>query len=108
MSELLTKEVEWGRMPVKGFTKKDLINKNSGGLKLVRIMPGCEYPLHRHANKTEYAFVLEGTLQATVGDVVYKGEQGAFYQFPTGEIHGLKNPGDVETIALVGSLKDEE
>lgn len=108
MSELLTSKLEWEKMPVNGFTKKDLISNSSGGLKLVKIMPGCEYPLHRHPNKTEFAYVLEGTLQATIGDTVYKGQSGAFYQFPCGEIHGLKNPGEVETIAIIGALKEEK
>lgn len=107
MSELLTKQVEWKKMPVEGFAMKELISKDSGGVKLVKIMPGCAYPLHRHPNKTEFAFVLEGTLQATVGENVYNGESGAFYQFPKGELHGLKNPGEIETIAIIGALKDE-
>jgi quercetin dioxygenase-like cupin family protein len=107
MNEINSNNIDWESMPVKGFEGKPLIDHKSGGLKMVRIQPGCEFPLHQHPNKTEFAFVLEGTLEAAIGEKTYTGHKGTFYQFPVGMNHRLKNPADHETIVLIGALKDE-
>jgi quercetin dioxygenase-like cupin family protein len=108
MYEINSNKLDWESMPVKGFEGKPLINHKSGGLKIVRIQPGSEFPLHQHPDKTEFAYVLEGTLEATIGDKIYTGESGTFYQFPVGMNHRLKNPADNEAVVLIGALKDEK
>jgi quercetin dioxygenase-like cupin family protein len=100
--------MEWEPMPVTGFAGKPLMTHKNGGLKVVRIQPGAEFPLHQHPDKTEFAYVLEGTLETTIGEKIYTGKTGSFYQFPVGVSHRLKNPAESETVVLVGSLKDEQ
>jgi quercetin dioxygenase-like cupin family protein len=95
-------------MRVPGFFGKALIETDSGSLRLVKIEPQSAYPVHRHPDKTEFAFVLQGVLQAEIAGEVYTGERGTFYRFPCGSLHGLKNPGQEETIVLIGGLKERE
>lgn len=108
MDEINVHKMEWSSMPVKGFEGKPLLDHKNGGFKMVKIQPGAAYPLHRHPNKTEFAYVLEGTLEATIGDTEKIGTAGFFYQFPAGITHGLKNPGETETIVLIGALSEEK
>lgn len=108
MNEVNSTQLKWEAMPIEGFEGKNLLSLKQGGFKMVRIQPGAKFPVHQHPDKTEFAFVLEGTLEATIGDEVYLGEKGMFYQFPRGCKHGLKNPGDVETIVLIGALAADE
>ncbi|HJV45964.1 MAG TPA: cupin domain-containing protein [Bacillota bacterium] len=108
MGEVNPQQLSWKAMAVKGFEGKGLIDLSGGGLKMVRLQPGATYPVHQHPEKTEFAFVLEGTLEATVADQVYIGQRGMFYSFPVGIQHGLRNPSEEETVLLVGAIKDTE
>lgn len=108
MNEVSFHNLQWNPMPVKGFEGKPLIDHKNGGLKMVKINPGSEFPLHQHPDKTEFAFVLEGTLEATIGDTKNIGKAGTFFQFPVGITHGLKNPAETDTIVLIGSFSEEK
>ncbi|MEY2196008.1 cupin domain-containing protein [Neobacillus sp. BF23-41] len=108
MNEICIHKMEWIPMPVIGFEGKLLIEHKNGGLKMVKIMPGSVFPLHQHPDKTEFAYVIEGTLEATIGDTKKKGNTGTFYQFPIGINHSLKNPSETETIVLIGSFSEEK
>ena len=37
---------------------KTLLDKENGGLKLVKVIPLVNYPIHQHPNKTEFIYVL--------------------------------------------------
>lgn len=106
MNEINTHELQWKAMLIKGFVGKNLLEHENGSFKIVKIQPGATFPLHQHPEKTEFAYVLKGTLEATIGDQVYTGGSGMFYRFPTGIQHGLRNPGQVETVVLIGAIKD--
>lgn len=106
MSHTNVQDLPWAEMPLAGFSGKGLLDLPNGSFKMVKIEPGSEYPIHKHPDKTEFAYVVAGTLEATIGDQVTQGESGAFFIFPVGERHGLKNPGSVDTLVLIGAVKD--
>ena len=106
MSYLHTNQIKWMDMPVDGFTAKELFNHENGTFKAVKLEPKAKYPIHQHADKTEYAYVIEGELEATIGENKYKGVPGSFMTFPVGVKHGLHNPSDSQTILLIGAVKD--
>lgn len=108
MLEINTLTGSWKSMPIEGIVAQELIEKTNGTFKIVKLQPGAIYPLHVHPDKTEYVYVLEGTLEATIEETKFVGETGKFFQFPVGKRHGLKNPGGKETILLVGAIRDEE
>ena len=51
-------------------------------------------PLHRHANEDEYSYVLEGRLDAQLGDDVVEAGPGELVQKPRGQEHAFWNAGD--------------
>ncbi|MDR7002038.1 cupin domain-containing protein [Neobacillus niacini] len=108
MVEINIDDLEWKAMPVKGFEGKPLMNHKNGSMKIVKIQPGSEFPLHQHPDKTEFAYVLDGLLEATIGDTTYTGKSGSFYQFPIGVNHGLKNSSNSDTIVIIGAFIDEK
>jgi quercetin dioxygenase-like cupin family protein len=107
MSEINTQQLAWQGVPVKGFESKMLLELGNGTFKMIKIEPGMSYPLHHHPDKTEFVYVLEGTLGAAIGEENFVGSTGMFYRFPVGLKHGLSNPGDTDTVLLVGAIKDE-
>jgi quercetin dioxygenase-like cupin family protein len=108
MNEINTHKIDWESMPVRGFEGKPLMEHLNGSLKIVKIQPGSNYPLHQHPDKTEFAYVIDGILEATIGDTTFTGKNGYFYQFPVGIKHALNNPTERETIVLIGSFKEEK
>lgn len=106
MSSIDTNQLDWMGMKVNGIFSKDLLSHENGTFKMVRLEPQAKYPIHQHPDKTEFAYVLEGVLEATIGENVYTGEPGAFLTFPVGAKHGLHNPTDKETVVLIGAVKD--
>lgn len=106
MSYIKTDQMEWKTMPVQGIYGKELFNQENGSFKLVKLEANANYPIHQHPDKTEFAYVLEGELEATIGENVYTGTTGAFFTFPVGNKHGLHNPTQKLTVVLIGAVKD--
>ena len=101
-----SEQIEWVSGKVKGFAERDLIDLDNGGLKMVKVDAFTEYPTHRHPEKTEYIFVLEGTPQIEIGEDTYIGEKGDFFILPKAINHSIKNITDYECKLLVGSIKN--
>lgn len=100
-----TKEMNWETSKVNGIFSRNLLDDKNGTFKMIKLAPNSTYPIHRHPDKTEFAYVLQGTLAATIGEEEFTGEEGAFFTFPVGTMHGLRNMDqDKETIILVGSI----
>lgn len=108
MNEIVTDKLDWESTKVEGIESKALLSLEGGTFKMIKLRPKASYPLHQHPDKSEFVYVLEGILQATIGDEVYTGGSGVFYRFPVGNKHGLHNPGETETIILVGAIKDQQ
>lgn len=101
-----TSSLKWETGKVKGFKGKELIDMSKGGLKLVKVNPFATYPSHIHPDKTEYAYVLEGSPKMTIGETIYTGEKGDFFIFPKSIKHSIDNPHAIECTLLVGAIKD--
>lgn len=106
MSYVNAHQLGWNDMPVTGIAAKDLFAHENGTFKVVKLEPYAKYPIHQHADKTEYAFVIEGVLEAKIGENKYIGMPGAFFTFPVGIKHGLHNPNEKQTVILIGAVKD--
>ena len=50
--------MDWEIGKVKGFSGKNLINLENGGLKKVKVDSSSTYPSHLHPNKTEFIYFL--------------------------------------------------
>ena len=57
------------------------------------LAPGQGPPLHRHLDRDEYFFVLEGTYHLTVGDQEADIGPGTLAFVPRGTMHGFTNTG---------------
>ncbi len=57
------------------------------------LAPGQGPPLHRHLDRDEYFFVLEGTYHLTVGDQESDIGPGTLAFVPRGTMHGFTNTG---------------
>lgn len=108
MNYIDSNQIEWKSMPVKGIKGKELFNIENGSFKKVMLEPNSSYPIHKHPNKTEFAYVLEGKLGVTIGDKEYTGESGDFFIFPVDVNHGLSNSSQASTVVLIGAVKDEK
>ena len=74
--------LDWEIGKVKGFSGKNLINLENGGLKKVKVDSSSTYPSHLHPNKTEFIYVLEGNPKITIGQNNYNGEKDDFFILP--------------------------
>ncbi|TAM58579.1 cupin domain-containing protein [bacterium] len=99
-------DLAWEPTSVAGYEQKWLVKRDGGTYKLIRIQPGARFPLHRHPDRTEYAYVLEGVLEATIEGRTFRIAPHGFAEIPAGVEHGLYNPGPAPTIAQVGAIKD--
>jgi len=98
--------LSWSAGKVKGFHGKEFINLEKGSVKLVKIDPLATFPEHLHPEKTEYAFVIEGTPEFMIDNESYYSEAGDFFIFPTGKKHEIKNNTNETCILLIGSIKN--
>ena len=105
-SKISEETLTWTEGNVKGFQSKSLIDLNNGTVKLVRVDPQSSYPLHRHPDKTEYAYVISGNLQFTIGDGTYDGVPGDFFIFKIRTTHAISNLTDKSGIILIGAIKE--
>jgi mannose-6-phosphate isomerase-like protein (cupin superfamily) len=58
-------------------------------------------PPHRHGNESEGFYVIEGTIEALVGDRRVRAEAGSFAFVPPGTTHTYSNPTDQPARILV-------
>lgn len=98
-------QLEWSTGNVKGFQGKELLNINNGSFKLIKISPLSAYPIHVHPDKTEYAYVLEGTPEFIIENTEYTSVPGDFFIFPLKMEHAIKNNTHLECLLLVGAVK---
>ena len=101
-----TNLMDWEIGKVKGFSGKNLINLENGGLKKVKVDSCSTYPSHLHPNKTEFIYVLEGNPKITIGQNHYNGEKDDFFILPNSKKHSINNPNDSECFLLVGSINN--
>ena len=96
--------MSWESGKVEGFSGKNLIDLDNGGLKLVKVDPFATYPTHLHPNKTEYVYVLEGHPQIVIDETKYVGTVGDFFILPYAVEHSIANPSDEKCQLLVGAI----
>ena len=101
---LRDQEGTWQTTNVKGVLGKDLVAFPEGTVKLIRLVPGAEYPTHQHPGRTEYAYVLGGKPTLTVAGEAYEAEPGDFVTFPADTPHSLANQDPEEALLLVGAV----
>ena len=104
-NHIKTESLVWETGKVKGFSGKNLINLENGGLKMVRVKAQSNYPTHLHPEKTEYIYVIEGSPKITIGEVNYNGVKGDFFILPNAIKHSIENNTDEECQLLVGAIK---
>jgi quercetin dioxygenase-like cupin family protein len=98
--------MDWVSGKIKGFSGKNLIELEKGGLKMVKVDSFSSHPSHLHMNKTEYIYVLEGTPKITIDDKNYNGEKSDFFILPHSIKHSIANPVDSECLLLVGAINN--
>ena len=104
-NHIKTDVLEWKTGKVKGFSGKNLISLENGGLKMVKVAALSTYPTHLHPDKTEYIYVLEGIPKITIGEMNYNGVKGDFFILPNAVKHSIVNNTDEECQLLVGEIK---
>ena len=105
-SRIQTEELTWIEGKVKGFFGKEFISLTNGGLKLIKVVSLATYPEHIHPDKTEYAYVLEGTPEFIINSETHLGKTGDFFIFPINTKHAIKNNTNSECILLIGSIQN--
>ncbi|MES2394878.1 MAG: cupin domain-containing protein [Bacteroidota bacterium] len=105
-NKINTLELSWTAGKIKGFSGKELLLLPNGGLKLIKVSPLATYPEHLHPDKTEYAYVLEGTPEIIINSETYIGTIGDFFIFPLNTKHSIKNKTNFECILLIGSIQN--
>ena len=101
------KKLDWEFGKVNGFCGKTLLDKENGGIKLVKVLPLADYPIHQHPNKTEFIYVLEGNPIITIGEKKYISEKGDFFTLPKSVNHSIKNESkSSECLLIVGAIKE--
>lgn len=101
------KSQKWISGKVKGFSGKELLDLENGTVKLVRVDAQSSYPLHRHPDKTEYGYVVEGNFEFIIGDQTYNGEVGDFFVFPVMSMHAIHNRTSEQGTILIGAIKNK-
>jgi quercetin dioxygenase-like cupin family protein len=98
--------LNWEQTKIKGFMSKQLIEKENGGLKLIKVAPASTYPMHNHPEKTEFIYVLEGSPEIIIGDNHYFGKTDEFFILPKSVKHSIINNGNIDCVLLIGAIKD--
>lgn len=96
----------WVSGKVKGFMGKSLMDLDNGTVKLVRVDAQSSYPLHRHLDKTEYAYVIAGDFQFTINNKTHSGVPGDFFIFKVGTRHAINNQTNKTGMLLIGAIKE--
>lgn len=64
--------------------------------------PGGGPPPHIHTREDEFFYVLDGTFEIRVGDVLHQLGPGGFAFVPRGTVHNFRNASDVPSRILIG------
>lgn len=99
--------LEWQSGQVKGFSGKELLKLTNGGVKMLKVDPLASYPIHVHPDKTEYAFVVNGTPEFLIEDETCLAKSGDFFVFPNNSKHAIRNTTAFECYLLIGSIKNK-
>jgi len=68
---------------------------------LALVPPGGGPPAHIHNREQESYYILEGTLDVTLGDKVLKVSAGDFVHIPRGTVHAFRNTGNTDARMLL-------
>jgi mannose-6-phosphate isomerase-like protein (cupin superfamily) len=101
-------EMDWTKGKVRGFDAKNLLDLQNGSVKLVRVSPQSEYPIHLHPDKTEYIFVLKGSVSCKVGSEKISVSANEFLIFPENMEHNISNPLTDQALLLVGAVRSDK
>jgi mannose-6-phosphate isomerase-like protein (cupin superfamily) len=82
---------EWGS--IQWLVNAELMPGSGLTFGFVEIAPGAKNPRHLHPNCDEVLYVLEGTLEHSLGDDVFELGPGAALLIPTNVGHDARNPG---------------
>ncbi|AGB37051.1 cupin domain-containing protein [Natronococcus occultus] len=82
-----------------GVYLADLAIGERASVKLWRIDPGAELPVHEHDNE-QIGYMLEGRLVATAGGEEVTLAPGDCYRFPSRERHGAENRSSEPAIGI--------
>lgn len=104
-NKIVPAELGWEEGKVKDFFGKDLLALDNGSFKLVKVAPLASYPEHRHPDKTEFAYVLEGCPEFTIGDACFAANADEFYVFPANVPHAIRNTSALNCLLLIGAIK---
>lgn len=104
--KIIPEKLEWSEGRVKNFFGKELITLQNGSLKLIKVAPLTSYPEHLHPDKTEYAYVLEGNPDFSIGEENFTGKPADFFIFPKNEKHAIHNNTNAECLLLIGSIHE--
>ncbi|HMT96765.1 MAG TPA: cupin domain-containing protein [Ferruginibacter sp.] len=107
MNKIKPGSLDWVSGKVAGFYGKDFINLNNGSVKLVKISPHHKYPIHHHPEKTEYAYVLNGSPEFFIDQNHFNSEAGDFFIFPVNCSHAIENNTNQECQLLIGAIKNQ-
>lgn len=67
----------------------------------VQILPGAKNPKHLHPNSDEVLYLLEGELDHSLGEAVYRLTPGTSIHIPQGVAHDARNTGMVTARMIV-------
>ena len=105
--KIIPEKLDWEFGKIKGFYGKTLLDKKNGGIKLVKVIPLADYPIHKHPNKTEFIYVLEGNPIIIIGEKEYTSEKGDFFTLPKATNHSIKNESTTnECLLIIGVIKE--
>ena len=104
--KIAAEKLQWSEGTVKGFLSKELITRQNGGFKLVKVAPNTSYPVHLHPDKTEFIYILEGNPDFEIDTTHFTGGKNDFFIFPANVKHAIHNNSGSEIILLVGSIKN--
>lgn len=85
------------QQPWAGVSSKGVVRKEVGAERLtvneITLAPGAAIPLHIHPTHEEAIVIVEGQIEATLGDAVQRISGGHTVLAPTGVQHMLRNVG---------------
>lgn len=79
-------------------------------LRLLRVQPGQEIPVHYHAASSQSYLVIEGSIEVRVADVWRRIESGGAVRVPAGQLHAVRplNDGALVLSASIPPLRQDD